>query len=109
MSKIVRVRLDELPPLSEERKKELVALAEMPDSEIDFSDIPMLTEKFWKNAKPMRVVLEERRALRAEQVTLKLDRDVLQWLKKEDESQADARANALLRDAMEHQLLKKSA
>jgi uncharacterized protein (DUF4415 family) len=101
--------LDELPPLTEEQKNRLAALAAKPDSEIDFSDIPRLTERFWKNARPMREVMEERRAKHAEQVTLKLDRDVLQWLKKEDESQVDARANSLLRDAMELELLKKSA
>lgn len=52
MNKIVRYELDlnNLPPLTEERKAELKALAEMPDSEIDFSDIPSLDEAFWKNA-----------------------------------------------------------
>jgi uncharacterized protein (DUF4415 family) len=57
----------------------------------------------------MREVIAELRARQAEPVTLKLDRDVLQWLKKDDASQVDARANALLRDAMEHEALKKSA
>ena len=36
--------------LTEERKSELDRLAERPDSEIDFSDIPEATEKFWLNA-----------------------------------------------------------
>jgi hypothetical protein len=31
-------------------KRKLAQLAERPDSEIDFSDIPPLTESFWKNA-----------------------------------------------------------
>jgi hypothetical protein len=37
---------------AEERKRELAKLAKRPDSEIDFSDIPELTEKFWQNAVP---------------------------------------------------------
>lgn len=37
---IARFREDELPPMTEERRARLVALAERPDSEIDFSEIP---------------------------------------------------------------------
>lgn len=52
MNNIVRYEIDlnNLPPLTEERKAELRALAELPDSEIDYSDIPPLDEKFWQNA-----------------------------------------------------------
>ncbi len=32
------------------RKRRLARLAARPDSEIDFSEIPPLTESFWKNA-----------------------------------------------------------
>jgi hypothetical protein len=32
------------------RRRELSRLAQRPDSEIDFSDIPELDEKFWANA-----------------------------------------------------------
>jgi hypothetical protein len=34
------------------RKRELAKLAAMPDREIDFSELPELTEKFWQNAVP---------------------------------------------------------
>ena len=51
------VDLNNPPPLTEEQKAELKALSEMPDSEIDFSDIPPLDEKFWKNA--VRITLDE--------------------------------------------------
>jgi hypothetical protein len=37
---MVRYKQSELPPLTEERKVELKTLAEMPDTEIDYSDIP---------------------------------------------------------------------
>lgn len=52
MSKTVRYKVDlnNLPPLTEERKAELKALSERPDSEIDYSDIPPLDDAFWKNA-----------------------------------------------------------
>ena len=39
-----------LPSLTRKQKADLAALSARPDSEIDFSDIPELTENFWKNA-----------------------------------------------------------
>lgn len=52
MSKIVRYEfdLDNLPPLTDADRAQLKKLADMPDSDIDLSDIPELTEEFWKNA-----------------------------------------------------------
>ena len=47
---MVRYKQSELPALTEERKAELMALAERPDTEIDYSDIPPLDESFWKQA-----------------------------------------------------------
>jgi hypothetical protein len=41
---IASFRRDEIPQMTEERKEELRALAERPDSEIDFSDIPRITD-----------------------------------------------------------------
>ncbi|WP_210311677.1 hypothetical protein [Brucella endophytica] len=41
---MVRYKRSELPPLTEERKAELRALAERPDSEIDYSDLPPLVK-----------------------------------------------------------------
>jgi hypothetical protein len=42
--------LANLPPLTEQRKAELAALAARLDSETDYSDISPLTEQFWNNA-----------------------------------------------------------
>jgi hypothetical protein len=39
-----------LPPLTDEQKVELKVLSEMPDSAIDYSDIPPLDDEFWKKA-----------------------------------------------------------
>lgn len=50
--KIIRheVDLNNLPLLTEAQKAELAALVLRPDSKIDYSDQPRLTEAFWKNA-----------------------------------------------------------
>lgn len=95
MSRIVRKTLDEIRKERAASDRRLSKLAQMPDSEIDFSDIPPLTEKFWKNAvknpfyRPVK-----------KQVTLRIDADVLAWLKRKDERGYQTRLNALLRRAM---------
>lgn len=96
MSKIVQceVDLDNLPALTAKRKAELKALAEMPDSEIDYSDIPPLDESFWENAvrnpfyKPTKT-----------STTVRVDSDVLAWLKSQGKGY-QTRLNAILREAM---------
>jgi uncharacterized protein (DUF4415 family) len=52
MNSTVRYEIDlnDPPPLTDKQKAELQALANMPDSEIDYSDIPPLDDSFWKNA-----------------------------------------------------------
>ena len=76
----VRTSIDILnpPPLTEEVKAELAALANIRDEDIDFSDIPPLTEDFWKNGirNPYYA-----RALK-EQLTIRLDADILDWFKR---------------------------
>ncbi|MDP2827457.1 MAG: BrnA antitoxin family protein [Sulfuricellaceae bacterium] len=96
MSKIVKYELDlaNMPPLTEKQKAELQTLTEMPDSEIDYSDIPPLTDEFWKNAvrnpfyKPVK-----------QATTVRVDSDVLLWLKKQGKGY-QTRINAILRKAM---------
>jgi len=94
MGKIVRRTRQEM----ENHKIRPVAIARMKaikDEEIDFSDIPRLTEKFWENAvrnpfyRPVK-----------KQVTLRIDADVLEWLKKKEEKGYQSRLNALLRKVM---------
>ena len=50
--KTVKCELDlaNLPPLTRAQEAELKVLAAMPDSEIDYSDIPPLIDGFRKNA-----------------------------------------------------------
>jgi hypothetical protein len=44
------IDLANLPPLTDEQKAELTRLRAQPDEDIDYSDIPPLSEEFWKNA-----------------------------------------------------------
>ncbi|ENN89990.1 BrnA antitoxin family protein [Bartonella bovis] len=96
MKKKVRYEIDvnNLLPLTDEQKVEINELAKMPDSEVDYSDIPPLDGEFWKNAvrnpfyKPTKTV-----------TTVRVDSDVLAWLKSQGKGY-QTRINAILRDAM---------
>jgi uncharacterized protein (DUF4415 family) len=94
MSKIVRKAWGE-SRISEGRKRELAALAKRPDSEIDLSDIPELTEKFWQNAVPNPFYRPVKK-----QVTLRIDADILAWLKQQGQEGYQSRLNAVLRRVM---------
>ena len=75
-------------------RKELAALAAKPDSEIDFSDIPATTEQDWRGAvrgKFYRPVKQ--------QLTVRIDADVLEWLKSQGTGY-QTRLNDILRAAM---------
>ena len=100
MSKIVRSTLADAK-MTPKLKRELEKLARRPDSDIDFSDIPEATEKFWKNA-----VRNPWYRPRKQQVTLRIDADVLAWLRQQGKGY-QSRLNALLRTAMMEQLRRK--
>ncbi|MDF0490955.1 BrnA antitoxin family protein [Sphingomonas sp. H39-1-10] len=74
----VRFEVDpaNLPSLTDAQKTELAALAAKPESEIDFSDIPPLTESFWRNAERGRFYKPVK-----QQITARVDADGLSWLK----------------------------
>ena len=93
MTKIVKKRLSN-SRLATARKDRLKKLAQRPDDDIDTSDMPELTEKFWQNAvrNPFYRPLKQ-------QLTLRLDADVIAWLRRQGRGY-QTRANALLRDAM---------
>jgi uncharacterized protein (DUF4415 family) len=96
MKKIVRYELDleNLPPLTDEQKAELKALADLPDDQIDFSDIPPLSEEFWENAEQGRFYRP-----RKTHASVRIDSDVLAWLKSQGKGY-QTRLNAILRKAM---------
>ena len=93
----VMLDLDNPPPLSDEQRAELERLAALPDEAIDTSDIPPLDERFWVNATRFR----DRALYRPvkQSTTVRLDADVLQWLKGKGRGY-QTRLNAILREAM---------
>jgi uncharacterized protein (DUF4415 family) len=101
MTKIVRKNLSS-STISAIRKRRLSKVAQRPDSEIDLSDIPELTERFWQNAVRNPFYRPVKR-----QLTLRLDADVVAWLRKAGKGY-QTRANALLRDAMLRDLRRKA-
>jgi DNA primase large subunit len=52
---IIRKCLEEIKPMSQERAE---AIRQLPDEEIDLSDIPELDETFFKQAKQVRRIEE---------------------------------------------------
>lgn len=96
MNKTVRYELDldNPPPLTDAQKAELKALAELPEDQIDTSDIPPLGDAFWKTAATGRFYKPTKTAM-----TLRVDSDVLAWLKSQGKGY-QTRMNAILRRAM---------
>lgn len=74
-------------------EKRLAEIATIPDEDIDYSDIPELDENFWANA-------ELKMPKNKERITVRVDRDVLAWLKSQGPSY-QTRMNAILRTYME--------
>ncbi len=91
---MVRHTLETLPPITDEGREELRALAARPDSEIDTSDIPELTPEQWKNAVRGKFYRPVKR-----QITARVDADVLEWLKAQGKGY-QSRINAILRREM---------
>lgn len=100
MKKTVKHALDITKPLplTKKQKAEIQALFELPDNKIDYSDIPSLSDEFWKKAvnnpfyKPTKT-----------STTVRVDSDVLAWLKSQGKGY-QTRINAILRAAMLHEI-----
>jgi uncharacterized protein (DUF4415 family) len=82
-------------PLTAKQQTELNELAQMSDVDIDYSDIPKMTEtETWRLAacspfhKPVK-----------QQLTARIDADVVVWLKSKGRGY-QSRMNAILRNAM---------
>jgi uncharacterized protein (DUF4415 family) len=75
-------------------RKELAALAALPESAIDFSDRPTTNTQDWNGAvrgkfyRPIK-----------QQLTVRIDADVLEWLKSQGQGY-QSRLNSILRAAM---------
>jgi uncharacterized protein (DUF4415 family) len=82
-------------------KSDLAKLDRMTDADIDYSDIPELDEAFFKNAKVVNWPPAKA------QLTIRLDADVLAWLKSNGRGY-QTRINRILRVAMESTAKKKA-
>lgn len=95
MSKTIYSTLDsEHKTLSEAQKQELKKLAELPDNEIDYSDIPPLTDEMLKVAQSNPFYKPTKKS-----TTIRLDSDVLAWLKSQGKGY-QTRINQILRNEM---------
>lgn len=92
--KIVSYTLDTLPPLTDADRAKLKALAARPDSEIDTSDIPEMSDEQWKNAVRGRFYRPTKKS-----TTVRIDSDVLAWLRSGGKGY-QSRINAILRREM---------
>ena len=84
--------------LTAKQKRELKALAAMTDEAIDTSDIPELPPGAWKDAVRGRFYRPVKQA-----VSMRLDADVIAWLKKQGKGY-QTRANSILRERMLEEL-----
>jgi uncharacterized protein (DUF4415 family) len=73
------VRIKGIPKITAEMRRELEALEKLQDDQIDFSDIPEMTEEDWK--RPHYIGLHYRPGKKS--VTIRLDEDMVKWFKKQ--------------------------
>ena len=92
--RVVSYMLEALPPLTDTQRADLKALAGRPDSEIDTSDIPEMTDEQWKKARRGHCYRPVKR-----QITARVDADILDWLKAQGKGY-QSRINAILRRDM---------
>ena len=88
------IDLNQPPRLTRRQKADLAALAAMPDDKIDYSDIPSTTLKSWEQGVRRGFYKPVKR-----QLTVRVDADVLAWLKSKGAGY-HVRLNQILRSAM---------
>ena len=84
-------------PISRKSETDWARIDAMSDDDIDYSDIPRTTPEFWANAivrKGLKPVI------RKNQITLRIDEDVLDFFKREGAGY-QTKINQLLRSYME--------
>jgi uncharacterized protein (DUF4415 family) len=85
---------DALPPLTETQREHLAQISTLPDASIDASDISELSDETWGTGVRGRFY----RPLK-QQITARVDADVLDWLKSQGKGY-QGRLNAILRREM---------
>lgn len=88
----VKFKVDPKKPLTAAQRKRLVAVAAMPDAEINYSDIPRQTQPMqW--TRPGALIPTGNK----QQITLRLDADVVSFFKRTGK-RYQSRINAALRE-----------
>jgi uncharacterized protein (DUF4415 family) len=99
-SKTVVYELKPNKPLTTRQEREIKALAALPEDKIDTSDIPELPPGAWKNAVRGKWYRPVKQA-----VSLRLDSDVLAWLKAKGNGY-QTKVNRMLRERMLEEISK---
>ena len=77
-----------IPKLGARERRQIEQLKNLPDSAIDYSDIPPQSSRGWRRANPA-----------TPQLALRLDADVMDWIESLGK-RARTRVNSILRAAM---------
>ncbi len=93
-TKMVSHTLETPPALTDAQRDHLAELAALPDETIDTSDIPELSEEAWAAGVRGRFYRPVK-----QQITARVDADVLDWLKSQGRGY-QGRLNAILRREM---------
>ena len=93
-TKMTSHTLETLPSLTDRQREHLAELAAQPDESIDTSDIPELTDEAWSTGVRGRFYRPVK-----QQITARVDADVLEWLKSQGKGY-QGRLNAILRREM---------
>jgi len=93
-TKMVSHTSETLPPLTDAQRDHLAQLAALPDESIDTSDVPELTDEAWSAGARGRFYRPVK-----QQITARVDADVLDWLKSQGKGY-QGRMNAILRREM---------
>ena len=93
-TKLVTYGSESMSPLTDEQRANLAYQASRPESDIDYSDIPPLTDEQLTKAQRGGLYRPIKR-----QITARVDADVLEWLKAQGKGY-QSRINAILRREM---------
>ena len=91
--------IGKMPPLTDEQKRELEALDKMPDEQINYDEMPPITDEQFARS----VLNPFYRRRNKVSVTMRVDAEVLDWLKRGGHGY-QSRANSILRNAMIQEL-----
>ncbi len=95
MKLVVMTEEEMRKPLNDEQRAEVEALRAMPDTEINFTDIPRLPRGWGKSAKQFDEVFKPRK----QAISLRIDADLLEWLKAGGDGW-QTRINHMIRERM---------